>query len=57
MNLKNDFLMAAIQSALDAGREILSVYDTDFSVEHKEDQSPLTLADKKAHQVITSRLA
>jgi len=57
MNLKNNFLMGAIEAALDAGREILSVYDTDFSVEHKEDQSPLTLADKKAHQVITSRLA
>jgi 3'(2'), 5'-bisphosphate nucleotidase len=50
-------LHAAVAAALEAGREILSVYETDFSVEHKDDQSPLTLADQKAHQVITNRLA
>jgi 3'(2'), 5'-bisphosphate nucleotidase len=50
-------LTHAMMAALEAGREILSVYDTDFSIEHKEDTSPLTLADKQAHQVITRRLA
>jgi 3'(2'), 5'-bisphosphate nucleotidase len=57
MKPKNELLMASIQAALEAGREILSIYDTDFSIEHKDDKSPLTLADKKAHQVITRRLS
>lgn len=35
-----------------AGAEILSVYDTEIKVESKDDGSPLTLADKKAHDLI-----
>jgi len=47
------FLETAINAALKAGREILEVYATDdFQVEVKKDESPLTIADKKAHGVI-----
>ncbi len=42
--------------AREAGEAILEVYDTDFSVEKKEDRSPLTLADKRSHQIISREL-
>lgn len=45
-------LSIAIQAALDGGKEILKIYDTDFSVEIKGDDSPLTQADKNANDVI-----
>ncbi|MFW6138601.1 MAG: 3'(2'),5'-bisphosphate nucleotidase CysQ family protein [Spirochaetota bacterium] len=47
---------AAITAALQAGREILKVYSTEFSVEKKSDKSPITLADKNAHHTITEVL-
>lgn len=48
-----DFLSAL---ALEAGAAILDVYETEFSVEQKEDRSPLTLADKRSHQIISEGL-
>lgn len=47
---------AAIEAALAAGREILAVYGTDFTTEQKADKSPLTEADKRAHQAIAAAL-
>lgn len=52
----SQLLYSAIQAALKAGREILSVYDSDFTIEKKQDESPVTLADKKAHEIITALL-
>jgi 3'(2'), 5'-bisphosphate nucleotidase len=47
----------AIEAALLAGMEILRIYDSaDFGIEKKDDDSPLTLADKAAHEVILARL-
>ena len=34
----------------------MEVYVSDFAVEHKEDKSPLTLADKNCNEVIESDL-
>jgi 3'(2'), 5'-bisphosphate nucleotidase len=51
-----ELLVMAIQASLKAGDEILGVYDSDFAVEHKSDNSPLTLADKKAHNSISEVL-
>ncbi len=43
----------AINTALFAGDEILEVYNNNnFDIEYKEDNSPLTIADKKAHEII-----
>lgn len=39
-----------------AGREILNVYETNFDVVNKADDSPLTQADLAAHRVIKSGL-
>jgi 3'(2'), 5'-bisphosphate nucleotidase len=41
---------------LEAGGEILEVYGEDFDVELKEDSSPLTQADKRAHESIMKGL-
>jgi len=40
-----------------AGQEILEIYKkTDLGIEYKEDNSPLTLADKKSHECICASL-
>jgi 3'(2'), 5'-bisphosphate nucleotidase len=51
MDIKQ-LLSTAIQAALKAGEEIIKVYNSNFLVEEKEDRSPLTLADRRAHEVI-----
>jgi 3'(2'), 5'-bisphosphate nucleotidase len=51
------YLWTAILAAIDAGRQIREIYQTDFSVEQKADQSPLTLADTQSHAVIQKALA
>jgi len=53
----NILIDVATKAALDAGREILDVYSSAFAVEHKDDRSPLTEADKRAHRAIVSALA
>ena len=39
------YLMTAIPAAVEAGQAILEVYRSDFDVEQKSDNSPLTMAD------------
>ena len=46
----------AIQAALEAGEAILDIYEQDFEVEYKSDESPLTTADKAAHNIIVQAL-
>jgi 3'(2'), 5'-bisphosphate nucleotidase len=46
------FLLDAIAAALAAGRTILRIYEEDFQVENKADNSPVTLADLEAQKVI-----
>ena len=45
-------LNAAIEAGVKAIEGILKIYNSDFSVEIKEDDSPVTLADKNADKVI-----
>jgi len=49
-------LTALLKVAHEAGEAILEVYESDFAVEHKADKSPLTLADRRAHDIIDSAL-
>ncbi|MCB0453219.1 MAG: 3'(2'),5'-bisphosphate nucleotidase CysQ [Aequorivita sp.] len=49
-------LAIAIKAALEAGAEILKVYETNFNVEAKDDNSPLTQADKNANAIINKYL-
>lgn len=49
-------LHQTIKAAVIAGKEILSVYNTAFEVEYKEDKTPLTQADKLASERIIDQL-
>jgi len=45
-----------IDTAKEAGKAIMEIYQKDFTVEYKEDSSPLTEADKKANEIICESL-
>ncbi|WP_037986048.1 3'(2'),5'-bisphosphate nucleotidase CysQ [Thalassobacillus devorans] len=49
-------MLSVIKAAYEAGQEIMKIYQTDFDVEYKEDESPLTIADMKSHEVIQKAL-
>ena len=49
-------LLIAVRAALEAGNVIMDVYQAPFDVEIKNDNSPLTIADKKANDVINGYL-
>lgn len=53
----SSLLLLAINAALSAGKDILEVYKTDFSVEHKADNTPVTLADRAASNRIITMLS
>jgi 3'(2'), 5'-bisphosphate nucleotidase len=53
---EHTLVSTAVTAALEAGKEILEIYRTDFSVEHKEDTSPLTKADQTGHEIISRHL-
>lgn len=58
--MEKEYLYIAIGAALKAGKEILSIYEdpkADFHVERKADNSPLTIADRRSHTIITEMLA
>lgn len=55
MNLK--LLLNEVRTlARQAGDRILEIYETDFTVNHKKDESPLTAADLAAHRCIRDGL-
>jgi len=49
-------LHQSIIASVAAGKEIMEVYNTQFDVEYKDDNSPVTLADKKASDKIIAEL-
>ncbi len=49
-------ILDIVRIAKKAGDAILDVYTSDFCVETKDDQSPLTLADENSHKVISDNL-
>jgi 3'(2'), 5'-bisphosphate nucleotidase len=56
-HLENEgFLTMSLLAAIEAGKAIQEIYHTGFEVEYKEDHSPLTLADKTAHDIIVQHL-
>jgi 3'(2'), 5'-bisphosphate nucleotidase len=57
--MERQYILDAIDAALCAGKDILSIYNdptSDFQIEKKADNSPLTIADKKAHAAIAGYL-
>jgi len=49
-------LLSAICTAIEGGMAIREIYATDFAVEKKADESPLTLADQRSHKIIEKAL-
>ena len=53
----SDWIRLALSASIKAGRAVLDVYEQDdLGLEYKSDQSPLTQADRAAHQVLQSKL-
>lgn len=50
--INKEELLAIINVSVLAGKKILEVYGEEFSVEIKDDNSPLTMADKASNEVI-----
>jgi len=51
-----DLIEPIVALAIDGGDKILEVYATDFDVQSKDDDSPLTLADLASHNTIVAGL-
>ena len=47
-----EFLSVAVEAAKSARKLILSYYNGEFDIEIKSDQTPVTVADRGAEQVI-----
>ncbi|MGD8703833.1 MAG: 3'(2'),5'-bisphosphate nucleotidase CysQ [Desulfosarcina sp.] len=55
MENRSEWLLSSINSALAAGKAILEVYDSpDIAIDKKADDSPLTLADRRSHDIIVA---
>lgn len=50
-------ILKVINIALKAGDAVMQIYKKDFTVEYKDDKSPLTEADKIAHKIIVDGLS
>lgn len=52
-----ELLKLSIRLSLEAGKEILRIYEGENSVDKKSDDSPLTLADISSHRIISDGLS
>lgn len=57
MNGHEEHLLTALSAANSAGRAIIEVYNGKFDVEYKDDRSPLTMADRRSHDIIVQHLS
>ena len=53
---QREILEKVKELAVEAGHIIMKIYETDFEVDYKEDESPLTMADKQANAHIVKGL-
>ncbi len=56
MNKIEHLLPDVIKIAIKAGEAILKIYESELKVEYKKDNTPLTLADKTSHSIISDGL-
>jgi 3'(2'), 5'-bisphosphate nucleotidase len=56
-NARRSLMEGLIAAAVNAGAAIMAVFDSDFDVQVKADQSPVTVADQAAEAVILEALA
>lgn len=57
MHINEKLIGKVLQIAFLAGEAIIKIYKDPFEVEFKTDNSPLTIADKKAHSIIKEGLS
>jgi len=57
MIINEKLILTALQTAFNAGKVIMEVYKEHFDVEFKPDDSPITIADQRAHAVIAEGLS
>ena len=57
MEVTESLILKSLHTAFLAGKAIMAVYSKPFGIEYKEDNSPLTIADKKAHLIIANGLS
>jgi 3'(2'), 5'-bisphosphate nucleotidase len=57
MEITESLILKVLQTAFYAGEAIMEVYAEPFEVEIKSDNSPLTIADKRAHKIIYDALS
>ena len=53
---KTEFIDEFIKLIQKCNETILSIYYTDFEVDYKDDESPLTIADKSCNSIICQYL-
>jgi 3'(2'), 5'-bisphosphate nucleotidase len=53
----SEWMDLAVRAACRAGRHIMELYADDIEIQHKEDHSPVTIADRQAHTIIQSYLS
>jgi len=56
MELEDNIVCSALQIAFEAGQAILEIYEGPFGFDLKPDNSPITIADRKAHEIIMQGL-
>ena len=52
----NQVILELLNIAIDSGKEIMKIYDKGFTVDTKEDSSPITEADINSNELIVTRL-
>lgn len=53
---RDDLLVTAARASVLGGQAALEVYRSEIQVEYKQDRSPLTLADRRSHEIIVGCL-
>lgn len=53
----NSLLNDVVSLAKQAGKQVLNIYQSDFTVEYKTDKSPITVADLASHECICQGLS
>lgn len=56
-DLSQNIIYQLLELARNAGQEVLKVYAQDFAIAYKEDNSPLTAADRASNEVIVDGLS
>lgn len=55
--LNKDWIAHARNGAIEASKAIMRIYASDFHVEHKSDESPVTIADKTSSKILLEHLS